>query len=189
MATENMTSAIELLSFIKSGRIVLATVESCTGGLIANQITDIAGASSNFWGGWTVYDSAAKQGLGVSAELIQKKNAVSPEVAQSMAEHGLERLTAALTSRDPKTSSIVHPWSRLAVISTTGIAGPDGGTPERPVGRCFIGVAISGCAPKVFEVRTSSETSRIECKEFFAREAMTHLLSELRKSATSSNRG
>jgi nicotinamide-nucleotide amidase len=102
----------------------LATAESCTGGTIASRITDVSGSSRVFGHGWVTYANEAKQQhLGVAAELIEKHGAVSEELARSMAEGAL------------KQSGADH------ALSVTGIAGPTGGTPEKPVGTVWIGLA------------------------------------------------
>jgi len=102
----------------------LATAESCTGGTIANRITDVSGASRVFGHGWVTYANEAKhQHLGVPMELIETHGAVSEEVARAMAEGALK-----------------HSGADYA-LSVTGIAGPSGGTPEKPVGTVWIGLA------------------------------------------------
>jgi nicotinamide-nucleotide amidase len=99
----------------------LALAESCSGGLLAARITDLAGASEYFAGGVVAYSNEAKaQLLGVDPGLIEKKGAVSPEVAEAMAIGALERFDAEIA------------------VSITGIAGPGGGSEEKPVGYvCF----------------------------------------------------
>ena len=110
----------------------LATAESCTGGAIAAALTDIAGSSDVFERGFVVYSNAAKtELLGVPAVLIEKHGAVSPEVAGAMAEGALARSRADV------------------VVSVTGIAGPGGGTPTKPVGLVYIGCAARGGTPAV----------------------------------------
>ncbi|HIU32652.1 MAG TPA: competence/damage-inducible protein A [Candidatus Caccousia avistercoris] len=103
--------------------MTLATAESCTGGLIAKRITDVPGASEVFHLGAVTYANEAKERLlGVPAELLEQYGAVSEPVARAMAE-GVRRLAG---------SSIG--------VGVTGIAGPGGGTPEKPVGLVYIGV-------------------------------------------------
>lgn len=99
----------------------LALAESCSGGLLASRITDLAGASEYFAGGVVAYSNEAKaQLLGVDPGLIEAKGAVSPEVAEAMAIGALERFDADIA------------------VSITGIAGPGGGSEEKPVGYvCF----------------------------------------------------
>ena len=99
----------------------LAVGESCTGGLLAARITDRPGASGHFGGGVVAYsDSAKSELLGVPPELIAKHGAVSPQVAEAMADGAMERFGADVG------------------CAVTGIAGPDGGTEEKPVGYvCF----------------------------------------------------
>jgi len=102
----------------------LATAESCTGGAIAAALTDVAGSSDVFERGFVVYSNEAKtELLGVPAALIAKHGAVSAEVASAMAEGALARSPADV------------------VVSVTGIAGPGGGTPAKPVGLVYIGCA------------------------------------------------
>lgn len=105
----------------------LAVAESLTGGLICSRITDIPGASDYFDRGLVAYSNDAKQtDLGVSRESLDSDGAVSESVAGEMA-RGI-RDTADTT------------WG----VSTSGIAGPTGGTPEKPVGLVYIGVAYAG---------------------------------------------
>ena len=102
----------------------VAVAESCTGGLLANRFTNVPGASAVFLEGNVTYSNAAKtRTLGVPVELLNSVGAVSKEVAQAMAEGARARAGATYA------------------LSTTGIAGPDGGTPEKPVGTVFVGLA------------------------------------------------
>ena len=104
----------------------LATAESCTGGLIAHLLTAIAGVSAYYQGGVVSYANLAKSELlGVPPQLIESHGAVSPEVAAAMAEGVRNRLSADIG------------------ISTTGVAGPGGGTPHKPVGLVYIGLATA----------------------------------------------
>lgn len=105
-------------------RLRLAVAESCTGGLLAHRLTNIPGSSEYFERGVVAYSDRAKENiLGVSAELIAEKGAVSPEVAQAMAK-GIKRIGR----------------TELG-IGITGIAGPGGGTEEKPVGLVYISLA------------------------------------------------
>jgi nicotinamide-nucleotide amidase len=102
----------------------VAVAESCTGGLLANRFTNVPGASAVFLEGNVTYSNAAKtRTLGVPVELLNRVGAVSHEVALAMAEGARARSGATYA------------------LSTTGIAGPDGGTPEKPVGTVFVGLA------------------------------------------------
>ncbi|HEX2203125.1 MAG TPA: competence/damage-inducible protein A [Longimicrobium sp.] len=109
--------------------LTLAVAESCTGGRIGDRITDVPGSSAYFLLGVATYSNEAKHGvLGVPSEVLEAHGAVSPETARAMAE-GARRVAGA----------------DLAV-STTGIAGPGGGTPEKPVGTVCVGLAWEGGA-------------------------------------------
>jgi len=102
----------------------LATAESCTGGGIANRVTNISGASAVYLAGYVTYSNEAKtRDLGVAPELIAEHGAVSPQVATAMAEGALRRAGT--------------DWA----LATTGIAGPTGGTPTKPVGTVCIALA------------------------------------------------
>ncbi|MDL2230638.1 CinA family nicotinamide mononucleotide deamidase-related protein, partial [Alistipes sp. OttesenSCG-928-L06] len=102
----------------------LSVAESCTGGAVASRFTAMAGASGYFLGGVVAYCNDVKRNvLGVSAEDLEKHGAVSETVARQMAE-GVRRLTGSTYA-----------------LSTTGIAGPDGGTPEKPVGTVWMALA------------------------------------------------
>ena len=105
----------------------VSTAESCTGGLLGGRLTELPGSSDYVVGGLVVYSNAAKQALlGVPAALLETHGAVSAPVAESMAEGARKALGADFA------------------LSVTGIAGPDGGTPDKPVGLVFIGCAAAG---------------------------------------------
>jgi nicotinamide-nucleotide amidase len=128
--------AEELLAEAKKRGVRIATAESCTGGLIAALLTEIPGSSDVFERGFVTYSNAAKTGmLGVPADLIERHGAVSPEVALAMAEGALE-----------------HSQARIAV-AVTGIAGPGGGTPQKPVGLVYLALADSAGTPRQRELR------------------------------------
>jgi nicotinamide-nucleotide amidase len=102
----------------------IATAESCTGGLVAGRITNVPGSSAVFRFGWVTYADEAKTAeLGVPAELLARHGAVSAEVARAMAEGALRASDADLA------------------VAVTGIAGPEGGTAEKPVGLVWLGLA------------------------------------------------
>ena len=106
---------------LRRAGLKIATAESCTGGLLAKCLTDIAGSSDYFERGWVTYSNAAKQAeLRVASGLIEWHGAVSEEVALAMAKGAIRRSGA-----------------RVA-IAVTGIAGPAGGTPDKPVGTVWI---------------------------------------------------
>ena len=112
---------------LKARKMTIACAESCTGGLIAKRITDISGASEVFGYGCVTYWNEAKMGLlGVSPETIQQYTEVSEQCALEMA-RGVRKLAGADIG-----------------ISTTGYAGPTGGTEENPVGTVFIGLSWAG---------------------------------------------
>lgn len=113
-----------LLAESRAKNLRLALAESCTGGLVAACLTEIPGASDVLERGFVIYSNRAKiEMLGVSASLIEQKGAVSEEVARAMAE-----------------GALAHSDAQLAV-AVTGIAGPGGGTTEKPVGLVHIAAA------------------------------------------------
>lgn len=146
----------------------LATVESCTGGLIADRITNVHGSSEVFWGFWVTYDNSAKQLLGVPAELIVAHGAVSEQVARSMCESGLQRLVS--TRPDARSTFC---------LATTGIAGPGGATPTKPVGLSYVGLASSTGPTDVVRVLAPPQNDRAANKQRFADEALELLLRAL----------
>lgn len=116
--------AEQLLAACRSNKIKIATAESCTGGLIAGCLTAVAGSSDVVERGFVTYSNEAKaEMLGVPAELILRVGAVSEEVSRAMAEGALE-----------------HSRAQLAV-AVTGVAGPGGGTAEKPVGLVHLSCA------------------------------------------------
>ncbi len=107
--------------------LTLAVAESCTGGLLGMRLTEVPGSSDYFRGGVIAYSNAVKEAvLGVPRAILEGKGAVSPECARAMAE-GVRRVLGA----------------DLA-LAITGIAGPTGGTPEKPVGLVYIALAHPG---------------------------------------------
>jgi PncC family amidohydrolase len=104
--------------------ITVATVESCTGGLVGHVITEVPGSSAYYLGGFVTYsDDQKRASVGVGEDILASHGAVSAQVAMAMAGGGRERTGANLA------------------VSVTGIAGPDGGTPQKPVGLTYIAVA------------------------------------------------
>lgn len=125
----NNASAQNLLELAKRQGAIVATAESCTGGLISGAITEIPGSSDIFDRGFVTYSNEAKMMmLGVPEELIQQHGAVSEDVALAMAQGALERSAANLA------------------VSVTGIAGP-GGSEHKPEGRVCFGLAATGQEP------------------------------------------
>ena len=123
-----------LTSKMKGLGLMLATAESCTGGFLANRITDVSGASRVYGHGFITYANAAKEKhLGVPADLLAQHGAVSEPVARAMAEGAL------------KASGADH------ALSLTGIAGPTGGTEDKPVGTVYIGLASRGEETRVIK--------------------------------------
>lgn len=119
--------AAVLIATATARGVTIATAESCTGGLVAGLLTSISGSSAVVDRGFVTYSNEAKaEMLGVDAELIRAKGAVSAEVARAMAAGALAHSRATLT------------------VSITGIAGPGGGSPEKPVGLVHFGSARTG---------------------------------------------
>lgn len=123
---DHLKKASAVLAAARGKNMKIATAESCTGGLIAGALTDVAGSSDVFDRGFVTYSNAAKvQMVGVSAEVLAEHGAVSEEVAAEMA-----------------TGALVRSMAQIAV-SVTGIAGP-GGSEYKPEGRVCFGLAVEG---------------------------------------------
>ena len=130
----------------------LALAESCTGGRIASLVTDVPGASEVFTHGYVTYANEAKRDmLGVPMDPIEAHGAVSEEVAIAMAEGALKNAGADMA------------------VSVTGIAGPSGGSEEKPVGTVWIGLATAG---KSFAVRKNHPEGREVFKQATSRDAL-----------------
>ena len=109
---------------LKEKKLTLSTAESCTGGLIADRLTNIPGSSAFFQGGIIAYSNDVKiSGLGVSEKMLNKRGAVSSDVAKDMAK------------------GIRQKYNTNIGLSTTGIAGPEGGSIDKPVGLVYIGLS------------------------------------------------
>lgn len=117
----------QLAEALQARQWMLATAESCTGGLIAAACTDLSGSSNWFERGFVTYSNAAKtELLGVDAALIDQHGAVSEVVARAMA-----------------FGAVRHARAQVG-IAVTGVAGPTGGTPEKPVGTVWFGFHVDG---------------------------------------------
>lgn len=135
-------------------KILVATAESCTGGMIISLLTDIPGSSSMVDRGFVTYSNEAKMDMiGVSPPTLDKFGAVSSETAHEMAAGALARSRAGIT------------------LAVTGIAGPDGGSAEKPVGLVWFGMALTG-KPVITEKRQFENRGR----DFIRRETVRHAL-------------
>ncbi len=136
----------------------LAIAESCTGGTLGAMLTDVPGSSAYFWGGAIAYANQAKvQLLGVAEETIATKGAVSGTVAEQMALGIKEKLGT--------------DWG----IGITGVAGPDGGTAEKPVGTVYIGLARPNGQVSYFHYRLSDHFDRHLIRQMSAKQALDML--------------
>jgi nicotinamide-nucleotide amidase len=125
-------SAADLLERYRQAKLRIVTAESCTGGMVAARLTDVAGASDVVERGFVTYSNEAKtEMLGVPTALLQQYGAVSAQVARSMAEGALGHASADVA------------------IAITGIAGPGGATPGKPVGLVYLALARRGAETKV----------------------------------------
>ena len=134
--------------------ILVATAESCTGGMIISLLTDIPGSSSMVDRGFVTYSNEAKTDMvGVSEETLEKHGAVSAETAHEMAAGALKTSRAGIA------------------LAVTGIAGPDGGTAEKPIGLVWFGLARAG-QPVLTEKRQFENRGR----DYIRRETVRHAL-------------
>lgn len=155
--------AIAVLKACRKTGVMIATAESCTGGLIAGALTDIAGSSDVVDRGFVTYSNEAKaEMIGVPMELIDRVGAVSKEVALSMAE-----------------GALVHSQANVT-IAVTGIAGPGGGSNEKPVGLVHIASARKGQPTLHRECRFGPKT-RSEIRHATVLAALDLVLENLRE--------
>ena len=160
MTPEIESRAAALLEGYRARGLMLATAESCTGGLVAASLTDIAGSSDVVERGFVTYSNAAKHELlGVPEALIADHGAVSAEVAEAMASGALDHARADVA------------------VSVTGIAGPGGASDGKPVGLVFLGLARRGTA--VTSERRVFPGGRRQVREATVLEAFALLLTAL----------
>lgn len=156
---EVFTAAKEAVGALARAGLRLSLAESCTGGLIAKLITDVPGASEVFWGGVVSYSNEVKMSvLGVSPGTLAVHGAVSGECALEMAD-GARRVCHADIA-----------------VSVTGIAGPDGGTPEKPVGTVWVGISCDK-RREAHLLRHTETSGRDEIRLMTAKHVM-HLIRE-----------
>ena len=149
-----LRAAEHLLADLKAAGLKIATAESCTGGLIASLLTEIPSSSQVFERGFVTYSNAAKiEMLGVDPTLITNLGAVSREVAIAMAEGAIRKSKAD------------------AAVAVTGVAGPGGGTIDKPVGLVHIAVIRRNARPLHQESRFSNQ-SRSEIRKLTVAAAM-----------------
>ena len=144
VVSDNGDSLEQIVSYyLQMRNVTLAVAESCTGGLLAERLTSVSGSSRYFLGGAVVYSNELKTAFAdVPAELIQQHGAVSREVAAALAEGIRKRCGASLGA------------------GVTGVAGPTGGSPEKPVGLVFHALA-SGSGTEVIERKFPGDRKRI----------------------------
>jgi len=149
-----------LLDLCKVKRLMVATAESCTGGLVAGALTDIAGSSAVVERGFVTYTNEAKeQMLGVPRETLMAHGAVSKQTAEAMAQGVLARAPADLA------------------VSVTGIAGPGGGSAEKPVGLVHFAAALRG-GKLIHREQRFGDIGRAEVRRLSVLEALA-MLTEL----------
>lgn len=145
-------------------QLSLGVAESCTGGMIGEMVTGIAGISDIFKGGVISYSNEVKKGiLGVSEDDLARVGAVSAEVAKAMAEGACRALDCSVA------------------VSVTGIAGPGGGSDAKPVGTVFEAVCVAGRETVVRRFSFGRERSRAEIRHAAAQAALEFLAEELDK--------
>jgi nicotinamide-nucleotide amidase len=156
-----MQDLVEKISVLLTEREwMIATVESCTAGLLAAAITHRPGASAIFERGFVTYSNRSKiDCLGVSPDLLTSKGAVSGEVAEAMAVGAIKNSPADLA------------------VSITGIAGPDGGTDEKPVGLVYFGFALRGGSAG--SIKQQFEGTREHIRGLAAATALKHMITIL----------
>jgi len=166
-AAPSETLARAVLDACRKHGIMLATAESCTGGMIAAALTDIAGSSDVVDRGFVTYSNPAKvEMLGVSPSTLEVQGAVSRETALAMAAGALARSQAGIA------------------LAVTGVAGPGGGSAEKPVGLVWFGLAMKGSEP-VAERRLFEDRGRAFIRRETVRTALAMALDALNAQAPS----
>lgn len=156
-----MTLEEKLGKILLENKLTIATAESCTGGLLSSRLTDVSGSSEYVKLNFVTYANEAKHKiLGVSWDTLNTCGAVSEQCAEEMA-NGLYDATGADVT-----------------LCTTGIAGPTGGTAEKPVGLVYISIRYKNIVT-IKEIKLPSATPRIEMKQRFADEALKLAISTL----------
>lgn len=154
----------DLLEQMSSLGLMLVTAESCTGGMIATLLTDKAGSSEVFERGFVTYSNEAKmEELDVPQDILAKHGAVSPQTALAMVR-----------------GAIAHSHAEIAV-SVTGVAGPGGGSDEKPVGLVYIGCGMKGGIVESFEHRFQG--NRDDVRRQSAEAALKHVMDLVRSLA------
>ena len=152
-------AAAEIIDIMRQKKLTLGTVESATGGLIANLLTDIPGSSDVFQGSIIAYSNDIKiKIVGVKKATIEEYGAVSPQVARAMAQGGRQVLGVDIC------------------VADTGIAGPGGGTPGKPVGLFYLGLSHQG---GIFTDKYLFKGSRDENKQRAAQAALAWVMAFL----------
>lgn len=150
-----VTLEMAIYELLKANNLTVTTAESCTGGLAAGRLINVPGISEYLKEGYITYSNEAKQKLlGVPAEILQKYGAVSPQTAEAMAKGGAKAAEADVC------------------IAVTGIAGPDGGSLEKPVGLVYMSCY---CLGKVYTEKNQYTGSRSKIREYAVASALTLL--------------
>ncbi len=150
-----MTLEMAIYELLKAHNLTVTTAESCTGGLLAGRLINVPGISEHLKEGYVTYSNEAKEKLlGVPAETLRKYGAVSPQTAEAMAKGGAKAANADLC------------------IAVTGIAGPDGGTKEKPVGLVYMSCY---CRGKLYTEKNQYTGSRSKIREYSVASALTLL--------------
>ena len=153
-----MSKAAEIITKYTDAGLMIATAESCTGGLIAAALTDIAGSSSVVDRGFVTYSNEAKMDmLGVSSKTLDAHGAVSEQTAREMAVGALVNSRAGVS------------------VAVTGIAGPGGGSDDKPVGLVYMGVANND-GVQTYKLLLGADKSRDEIRRATVERALNELL-------------
>lgn len=157
MDQESLDAVHALFDLCARKKLTLAVAESCTGGLLAATLTDIPGSSRVLDRGYVTYSNDAKQQIGVSAATLERYGAVSRETAEAMAKGVLANAPVTLSA------------------AVTGIAGPDGGTPDKPVGLVHFAVAASRSGKLIHHEHRYGEIGRSQVRRLSVLRAIAML--------------
>jgi len=166
--TENtLNPELKLFELLKKNKLHLISCESCTGGYIANQITNTPNSSEHYLGSFICYDNQFKQYIGLTPDLLSQFGAVSEETVLSLGQNSLKQLQATFSDKN------------LITISISGICGPGGGSKDKPVGTAYLAIHCHDKQNFTLKLQGKKHWSRLQNKHYFYTQALKALINYL----------